>query len=167
MAAGDIKVAIASASNITISLAPAGVGLASGSAREATAVDNGTNLYLDAEVQLAIKLAAGSPAGAKAIYVYAYASADGTNYDDNATGSDNAITLRSPTNFKLVKTINTPDSGGLTYKAVVPSIAAAFAGILPKKWGIVIENQSGVALSNTEGDHTKQYVGIYSTVAAA
>lgn len=159
----EFKIKYATSTALTCTLAS----LASGAttARESTAIDNTTNLYDDAMVYLAIKLQAGSPTDDKAIYIYAYASEDGTNYTDNTTGTDAAVTLRSPTNLKLVYAISTPDSGGLTYKVVIPSIASAFGGILPRKWGIVVHNYTGVAFSATEGDHSKTYTGITYTVA--
>ena len=118
---------------------------------------------LDALVQLNLKLLTGTPASDKAIYIYAYGSEDGTDYTDNATGTDAAITLRSPTNLRLIGVINTPDVGGLTYKSHPMSVAAAFGGVMPRKWGIVIENKTGLAFSATEGDHTKEFSGIYAT----
>ena len=156
----NIKLAYGVATNITLTLAS----LASGSSRECTAVDNTSNLFEDAEVYLAIKLAAGSPASAKEIRVYTYASMDGTNYTDNATGSDAGLTNRVPTNLRVLDVIQTPDSGALTYKLVIGSVAAAWGGLLPPKWGIVVTNSSGLALDSTEGNHTKQYRGIYHTV---
>lgn len=138
--------------------------LATGSARESTAIDNTSNKFLDAMVYLALKLQAGSPASNKRINVYFYASEDGTNYSDNATGSDAALTMRNPTNLFGPFVINTPDSGALTYKAVIPSVASYFGGVLPPKWGIVVQNQTNIALDSTEGNHTKEYRGLYETV---
>ena len=149
----------ASMQNLTLTMAS----LASGSARECTAVDNTSNLFLDAMVYLALQLQSGTPSGDASIYVYAYGSADGSNYDDNATGSDAAITLRSPTTLKQLSVINAPTSGALTWKKTIPSVAAAFNGILPPKWGIVISNATGIAFNATEGNHTKQYRGVYNT----
>ncbi len=150
------KELLATSTSITCTLAS----LASGSSRECTAIDNGTNLYLDALVYLAIALQTGTPAGDKCVYVYAYGSEDGTNYGDNATGTDAAVTMRSPTNLRLIGMINTPDAGALTYKSQPMSVAAAFGGILPRKWGIVIQNATGVAFNATEGNHTKTFTGI-------
>lgn len=157
----NIKVAYASSASITATLAS----LTSGSVRECTAIDNTTNLYVDALVYLAIKLQTGTPTGDKAIFVYAYGSEDGTNYTDNATGSDAAVTMRSPSNLVLIGVIATPDSGALTYKSNPMSIAKAFGGVLPRKWGIVIKNSTGVTLDATEGNHTKSYTGVYYTAA--
>lgn len=129
-------------------------------ARESNSIDNTTNKYLDALVYLGLKLQVGTPSSDKAIYVYAYGSEDGTNYTDNATGSDAAITMRSPTNLKHIGTIAVPDSGALTYKSHPMSVAQAFNGVMPRKWGVVVQNKCGVSLSSVEADHSKSYTGL-------
>lgn len=111
-------------------------------------MDNGTNKYLDALVEVIFELATGTPASDKAVYIYAYGSEDGTDFTDNATGTDAALTLRSPTNLRLIGVINTPDAGGLAYKWV-GTVAQAFGGILPRKWGLVVDNKTGVAAETT------------------
>jgi hypothetical protein len=116
-------------------------------------------------VVVQVKLQSGSPSGDKAVYVYAYGSEDGTNYGDNATGSDAAITLRSPSNLRPLGVILCPDSGALTYKSQPMSLADAFGGTVPRKWGIVVQNATGVTLSATGGDHAARYSGLsYQTV---
>jgi len=154
----DLKQAFGASTAITITLAS----LANAAARESLVVDNTSNLYLDALVLVIAKLAAGSPAGVKALYIYAYGSEDGTNYTDNATGADAAITLRSPTNLRLIGAISVPDSGALSFKSHPMSIAAAFGGVMPRKWGIVLSNQSGVALDSS--GNSASYSGVYQTV---
>lgn len=155
----SIKTVYDTTTSITITVAS----LATAGARECTAIDNTTNLFLDAEVYLALKLQAGTPASDKTINVYAYGSMDGTNYTDNATGSDAGVTLRSPTNLRLLASIATPDAGALTYKYVIGSVAAAFGGVLPPKWGIVVENRTNITFDATGGNHTTQYRGIYAS----
>ena len=154
------KVSYGNATSMTITLAS----LAQGAAREATAVDNSSDLFLDAMVYLAIKLQTGTPASDRQINVYFYGSHDGTNFTDNVTGTNAAVTLRAPTNLRGPHTIFTPDAGALTYKIVIGSVASYFGGFLPKKWGIVVENRTNITLSATEGDHIKEYVGLYETV---
>lgn len=155
----DIKIAYASSTALTISLAS----IADNGARECDHVNNESNLYMDILVQLEIKLATGTPGGEEAIYIWAYGAENAGDFTDNATGSDAAITLRDPHNFKLVGIINTPDSGGLTYKSNPMSISQAFGGILPREWGIVVENKTSVTFSSTEGDHSKHFTGVYYT----
>lgn len=155
----DIKQAIGTSTGITITLA----GLTDGSARESTFVDNATNLFLDAMVHLNILLATGTPASDKAINIYVYGSEDATDYTDNATGTDAAITLRDPTNLKLVQVISTPDLGALTYKSHPFSIGGAFGGVMPRRWGIVVENKTGLAFGTGEANFVKEFSGIFAT----
>jgi len=155
------KLKFASSAAVTITLAS----LAQAAARECTAIDNSNNLYLDAVLYLAIPLQAGTPGSDKAIYVWFYGSEDGTNYTDNATGSDAAVTLRSPTNLRGPFVIATPDSGALTYKAVIGSVAAFFGGVLPRKWGFVVQNMTNLTFNATEGSLIKTYTGITETIA--
>ncbi len=131
--------------------------LATGAARESNAIDNSTNQYLDALVFVQATLATGTPATGAQVNVYAYGSEDGTNYGDNVTGSDAAVTLRSPTNLRLIGVTSTPTAGALNYKGHPMSVAQAFGGVLPRKWGIVIENQSGFAFTACSASWT----GIY------
>lgn len=149
----------AASQGITCTLAS----LASGSARECTAIDNTTNKFLDAIVYLAIAIGAGTPGTQKAFNVWFYGSEDGTNYTDNATGSDAAVTMRNPSNLRGPFVISVP-TASVTYKAVIGSVASFFGGVLPPKWGFVIENQCNITLSSTEGDHTKEYRGVYETI---
>jgi hypothetical protein len=119
--------------------------LADAAARQSTAVDNTSTLFQDALLSLEIPVAAGSPADLEAIYVYAYGSQDGTNFGDNATGSDAALTMRVPTNLRCIGGIQVTASGALTWKSQPISVARAFGGVLPPKWGIVVQNLTGLA----------------------
>lgn len=109
------------------------------------AVDNSSALALGELIRVHIKLVAGSPGSDKSVYVYIYESEDGTNYDDNATGTEGTLTRRDPTNMKLLGTISTPDSGALTYKKTFRYEPP----IMPLKWGIYINNFSGLALDSS------------------
>lgn len=157
----DMKGKFDASTAITITLAS----LASGSARQSANVDNSATLFVDALVDVAVKLAAGSPSGDRAVYLFVYGSEDGSTYGDNATGADAALTMRVPTNLRPLGIINTPDAGGLTYRSGPLSVAAAFGGLLPRRWGIVVQNASGLALTATGGDHEATFSGFtYQTV---
>lgn len=158
-----VKPKYASSANLTLTLASLASSATAG--RESTAVDNTSDRYDDVIFQLKVALQSGSPANDKAVYIYAYGSEDGSTYTNNATGSNAAITLRSPTAMVVLGVIPTPDSGGLTYESQPMSIAAAFGGHMPRKWGIVVRNYSGLTLSATEGDHSYKYTGIHYEVA--
>lgn len=154
----NLKQGIGASTALTITVAS----LANAAARESTIVDNSSNLFLDAMITFKLKVAA-SLASDKTIYVWLFASEDGTIIDDNATGVDAAITLRSPHNFKGPFIINTP-TDSLTYNAILTSVASFFGGVMPKKWGVIVENKTGQALSATPGDHSVKYSGIYETI---
>jgi hypothetical protein len=156
-----LKTAYGTSSNFTLTLASLASSATAG--RESTVVDNTSDLFIDAMVQVKVALQSGTPSVDKAVYVYAYGSEDGSTYTDNATGSNAAITLRAPTAMRLIGVIPCPDSGALTYEGQPMSVASAFGGILPRKWGIVVRNYTGVTLSATEGDHSYKYSGVYYT----
>jgi hypothetical protein len=146
---------------ITVTLAS----LANAARRASTAIDNTTNLFLDALVQLKIKTGASGVLATGYVEVFAYATADpsGPTYAEAATGSDAAITLTVPPNLKLIGILNVV-ANATSYVSEPLSVAAAFGGVLPAKWGIVIGNQSGAALDSTEGNHAKFYQGVQQQV---
>ena len=141
--------------SITITLASLG----NTSYRQSTAVDNSSNLFLDVLVQLKIKTGTGvSAQGYLNVYVYGTANG-GTNYTDGASGTDGAMTPTSPTNLKLIGIINAV-ADATTYSGGPFSVAAAFGGILPDHWGIVVQNVTNAALDATGGNFTAFYQGI-------
>jgi hypothetical protein len=146
---------------VTVTLAS----LTTGSARASTAIDNTSNLFVDALFQLVIKSAGSSTSSTGYVNVYAAGTADGgTTYGNSATGSDAAITLTSPPNVRLIGSLNVV-ANSTTYKSNPMSVAAAFGGVLPDHWVIIIENQSGGTLDSTEGNHLKVYQGVYASVS--
>jgi hypothetical protein len=82
----------------------------------------------------------------------------GLGYSGGASGSDAAFS-GTPANTKLIGVISTPASG-TAYESDVMSVAAAFGGSLPNKWGVIVENKTGSALDSTEANHIKKYAGI-------
>lgn len=159
----DVKTSYGTPAALTITLASLADATSAG--RESTVVSNTSDQYLDALVSARIKTAnSGSISAPSAVFVYAYASVDGgSEYPDTVTGADAAITLNSPTQLKLlgavyVAAINT------TYKGGPWSVASLYGGRMPEKWGIVIVNDSGTALSATGGDHAVEWQGIGATV---
>jgi len=134
------------------------------SARQSTVVDNTTNLYLDSLVQVQVKSAAAATSANGYVNVYAYGTVDVADslYPDGITGSDGSVTLVVPTNLRLIGTINVV-ANSTTYASEPFSVAAAFGGVLPEKWGIVVENQSGATLDASVG--AAYYQGIWGQSA--
>lgn len=135
--------------------------LGSGSSQASTAIDNTTNLYLDALVVLKIKTNASGTTSTGTVNVYAYGTSDGgTNYTDGVTGTDAAFTPTSPTNLKLIGIVNAV-ANSTTYVGGPFSVAQAFGGTLPDHWGIVVTNNTGGALDATTASAFFQ--GVYAT----
>ena|SRR2546429_2604587 len=136
--------------------------LATSAARESASVDNTSNLYLDALVQVKIKLQAGTPGSDKRVYIYAAGTVDGgTTWPDAVTGADAAITPNSPTQLRLIGVIEAPTSAGIFISEPM-SVAQAFGGVLPKKWSLVIQNMTNITFSATGSDHTVKYQGVWA-----
>lgn len=127
-------------------------------------VDNTSNLYEDALVQVVLDFANTAPANEKAAFVYAYAGLD-TTYSNPASGTEGAITVATiasnPTCFRQIGAIPYTTQDEVAESSPM-SVAAAFGGVLPPKWGIVIMNYSGAALAASGNSVT--WRGVYHTV---
>lgn len=159
MATVNVKYATNAAITITLnSLASSQTAM-----RASTSVDNSVNLYVDALVAVVLATATGTPANDQAVYVYAYGQIDGTNYTAGVTGSDAAFTATNPPNLPLIGVVAFPaqNTTATTYGPF--SVAQAFGGVLPTKWGIVVENFTGLALASAS--MSANYTGINATVA--
>lgn len=145
-------------SNQTVTITVAS--LANNAARASTAIDNSTNLFIDAELFVKVKSAAASTSSTGSVAVYAYGTSDGgTTYTEGASGTDASITLTSPTNARLVGVINVV-ANATTYTSGPFSVASAFGGTLPEKWGVILVNLSGATLDSTAGNHSVVYQGV-------
>src|SRR5262245_2717130 len=81
--------------------------LANNGQQQSDAVDNTSNLFLDALVAIKVKTNASGTSASGYVNVYAYATADGgTTYSDGASGSNGSITLTVPPNMRLVGVVN-------------------------------------------------------------
>lgn len=127
--------------------------------RESTAVDNGSDLYAD--VHISGRITAGtSPTAGNTIEVWAYGSIDDSpntvDYPDTITGSDAAVTLTSANVKRLalrpVVRFTVDATSNRAYDFADISIARLFNGV-PRHWGIVVINGSGVNLNSTGGNH--------------
>lgn len=160
--AGNIQVKYGSNTQaITITLASLAASATAG--RASTAVDNTSNVFLDALVAGFVDL--GTVSGHAQVLIYAYGTVDGgTTYSgfngaNSITGTDVGFTRLDPTDLRLIAVLPCPTS---TVKMGFGpySIAQAFGGTLPDHWGIVVFNDSGSALSGTAGNNKAWYQGI-------
>lgn len=146
---------------LTITLAS----LADNAWRESTAVDNTSDLYDDVLVGGTITTGT-TPMVNTTIEVYLYALADGTLYTGGASGSDAAYTADGEETLFVpaqIITVDATSDQGYVFGPV--SVRAAFGGAMPSKWGVVVKNDSAVALNATGGNHALKYMGIKTTIA--
>ena len=130
--------------------------------RQATVVDNSSNLYVDVLVTVIISTSASALGSSKSVSVYVSGSEDGTNFDqdDGAMGaSDAGYTINSPTNLRLAAVINAPTSSKVYNK--IFSVANLFGGVMPRKWTIVVCNDTNQSLLGS--GNSASYTGITYT----
>lgn len=152
----NIKQALGSAAAMTITLAS----LTNGSARQSTEIDNSSNLYLDALVNVKVTTGASSTSatGVTEIFVFGTVNSQRT---DNAGGSDAAITPKNAIRLGVMET----NANSTTYYGGPWSVAQAFGGVMPSAWGVIVKNSCGSTFSATGGNHAVNYQEVYQTAA--
>lgn len=163
----DIKVAYGTASDATITLASLASDTNLLAGRESTEIDNSSTLALDYLVSGKVTAGA-SPTASRSIEVWAVGSWDGATWPDvfDGTNSDETITSADIKAsicrlLAAMATANTPDR---TYHFGPVSVAAAFGGVVPKKFVIFVVHNTGVALNATAGNHQIRLQPVYETV---
>lgn len=108
-----------------------------------------TNNVVDYMVRVKVVVGAITPSASTNVVMYVVGSDDGTNWAGGSataevfTASSETNTLSATSNnLKFLGTINC-HTASITYHSEPMSIASAFGGILPKKFKIVIQNQTG------------------------
>jgi hypothetical protein len=138
--------------------------------RESTAVDNTTNKYMDALVSGSVTVGT-TPTINTIIGIYVYAQHDDSpTYQDVFDGTDSAETVTSSGVLNGVVALLGSLSVSATttdrvYYLKPTSVATLFGGVLPKRWGIFVAHNTGVALKSTTNTDTFKYTGIKFDVA--
>jgi hypothetical protein len=111
-------------------------------------VDNTSNLDIDEQVTVQVTSASSGVTSTGIVNVYAYSCVGGTTTcTDGISGSQtSSVTLTNPTNLVKIGACNVV-AVSTAYTCGAFSIANAFGGAVPSRWGIVIQNLSGAALS--------------------
>lgn len=133
------------------------------------AVDNSSDLYLDAQVGGIIQIGALTADGT--IDVYAYGSYDGTNYTAGLPGTAGAITWGTTGNTGVdgaldllpffLGTINCDTTDDNDEKRFGPwSVASKFGLVLPRNWGLVFFNGTDTATHATGTNNEIQFQGV-------
>lgn len=167
----DVKIAYAASAAVTITLASLAASSTLLSGRESTALDNGTNKYLD-------KLAAGNYKSAASnnqagsIYTTIVAARDDSpSWPDSFDGTDSTEAVSKSGIFnsicKMLSAIGADNTASQTWYWGICSVAQLFGGSLPDQYVYFITHNiqtSTNAWSATEGDHSVKETPIYATV---
>jgi hypothetical protein len=149
-------------SNVTITAPSAVNSLANNGQVAYPAVDNTSNLFLDALVFVKVKTGGSGTTSNGIVNVYAAGTADGgTTYSDGIT-PNGSVTLTSNPNVRLIGSVNCTVNSTV-YDSTPMSVAAAFGGILPDHWVIIIENKTGGTLDASAGS-SAFYQGLQNQV---
>lgn len=135
---------------------------------KSNAIDNSSNLYIDALVQVELAAVNTAPANSKAVFLYAYSLVNGTAYtstgDGTIDGTEGTLTFPDVTAnavpIPLLGVVPYPTQNKAINSAAF-SVARCFGGTLPPKWGIAMINHTGMTLSVTN----IYYIEVYETVA--
>lgn len=162
----DLKLKYAAEAAITCSIASLASSTTKLAGQESTAVDNTTTLYVDSLASGKITVGT-TPVANKSIEVWVYSQVeDAGTYPDVLDGTDSAETLVSDgvkyAALKLLKSFNTEAVSDRAYFFANESVAAAFGGVMPKKWGLFVTHDTGVALNATAANHFFKYVGVHN-----
>jgi hypothetical protein len=116
--------------------------------RASTAVDNSSALAVDAHVGGTLITTATTTANTQ-IQVWAFGSFDGTVYSAGASGSDAGFTPDTGAKnlMKLLTVIPNITTTAVTYVWGPFSVAQAFGGTMPIKWGIYYVQNTGTSIA--------------------
>ena len=122
--------------------------LAGGSVAVSSDVDNTTDLFVD--VLIEVTVAEITEATNRQVVVWATSSVDGTNFSEGVSGNR--------ANMALVGSVPIVGTGPHRSKAM--SLAAAFGGVVPPKWRLVLHNDNGSTALASSGNSV-QYRGVH------
>lgn len=134
-------------------------------------ITNTTDLYADILLEITLTFAGTAPGSQKCVFVYAY-EGDGSVYETTGaatggtpSGSEGTITFpditASQVGFHVVGVI--PYSATGVAQTRYFSLAQAFGGFIPPKWGIALVNASGAAIGGS--GNNIYWRGVYATVS--
>jgi hypothetical protein len=123
---------------------------------EGTAIDNVTEDAIDA-ILGGFFTTGTSPTVNKQIEVWVYGSYDGTTFSGDMTGTattgGSTKTPSAKSTMKLAAVITVDATSNKKYSWCSGSVAALFGGVLPRKWGVYVVQNTGAALNSTAGNH--------------
>jgi hypothetical protein len=144
---------------LTITLASLATAASLDVGRQSTVIDNGSDDAIDAMVGGKVTTGT-SPTASRQIEIWLFGSYDDTEYSGGAGASDAALTPDTKTVLKLITIIPTVNTSDKAYRWGPFSVAAAFDGLMPEKWGVWVTHNTGVNLNSTAGNHEIYYTPV-------
>lgn len=169
MATGDVKIVYGAQQTLTMTLASMVTSSTRVAGVEATAVDNGTNKYLD--YLISGKITTGTtPTDAKQIDIWIIPALNDTpTWPDVFDGTDSVETVTSVGILAscgvLALVISTNNTSDRTYPFAQFSVAALFGGRCPQDFTIFITHDTAVNLNSTGSNHAIYAQPVYENVS--
>lgn len=169
MAAGDVLVQYGTKQTLTITLASLATSATRVAGREATALDNGSNKFLD--YLISGKVTTGtSPTDGRQIDIWIIPAMDDTpTWPDVFDGTDSDETATSTGVLAacgvLAASISTNNTSDRTYPFAPFSVRALFGGSCPQDFTIFVTHDTGVNLNATGSNHAIYAQPVYENVA--
>lgn len=138
--------------------------VANGALDFSAAVDNTSDLAVDALVSGKITTGT-SPTNGNTITLYLYGEDGNSQYTAGLSGSDGGTPgAGEQTQLPILAIIPVDATSNHTYEYGPIAIAQFFGGAIPRKWGVGLLNNSGVALNATAGNHVCSYQSVKYTI---
>jgi hypothetical protein len=164
------KILYATSASITKTLASLASSATFVAGRELLAIDNSSNLYDDILLGGVIRVGT-TPTVNTQILIFAFApiQQDTPTWPDTMTGADAARTVTSvgvgQGFLRLAAALNVDaTTSNRDYAFGGVSLASLFGGTMPKKCGLFLAHNTGVALNATEGQHLLNITGVNYTI---
>lgn len=145
------------AMTITLASLATDVNLVAG--RQSTVVDNGIDDAIDASIGGKVTTGT-SPTASRQIEIWLFCSYDDTEYIGGAGASDAAFTPDTKVALKMLQVLPTVNTSDKAYRWGGFSVANAFGGLMPEKWGGYVVHNTGVNLNSTGGNHEMVYTPV-------
>jgi hypothetical protein len=142
---------------ITFDLSSLGTSSTFVAGRESTQIDNSSNLYVDAIVNVKgiTGHASTAPTVGQMIQLYCWGADTSlaTTAIDTLDGTDSAETLSHVSVLNSLRRVDTPvvtvATAALVYYVMPFSVAAMFGGVMPKFWGLFLAHNHTGALGSS------------------
>ena len=126
--------------------------------------DTATGKFTDYMGIVALRTTTGTHASDMACYCYLFGGT-GTVYDSPGTNGDVAVTVATTWNLRGPQVINFGTSlTGLMSQTKMFFVSPMFGGEVPPQFGVILQNQTGIALDSTAANLSINFIPVYHTI---